>query len=391
VTALLTWAFGRLPIGWLQLVHNPARLAAAVAGVAFANVLVFVQLGFMGALNESAILPYRQLDADILISAPDTNTLSQGGNVPRRRAYQALSVPGVAKAMPLYIGAADWTRPEGTASTMHVFGVNPADTPFRSAELNAGLKRLQRLDVALVDARTRGADPAFFGEIERRGSIEVEIQGRRLTFEDTFEIGPGFEADGYLIVSDETFLNLFPDRSAGAPNHILVETAAGADPAEVVERLRAVLPSSDALVRTLADAAAADQRYQTTERPTGVVFGFGVVMGVLVGVVIVYQVLSTDVADHLSEYATLKAMGYRQRFFLGIVFEEAIVLALFGFVPGLLISLGIYQLVVAATGLPVVMTGLRPFIVFAGTLLMCTISGAIATRRLAAADPADLF
>ena len=55
----------------------------------------------------------------------------------------------------------------------------------------------------------------------------------------------------------------------------------------------------------------------------------------LVGLVIVYQVLSTDVADHLREYATFKAMGYPHRFFLGIVFEEALILGVIGFVPGL--------------------------------------------------------
>ncbi len=76
----------------------------------------------------------------------------------------------------------------------------------------------------------------------------------------------------------------------------------------------------------MADSQAADLSYQTTQRPTGVIFGFGVAMGVLVGLVIVYQVLSTDVADHLREYATFKAMGYPHRFFLSIVFEEAAIL-----------------------------------------------------------------
>ena len=114
-------------------------------------------------------------------------------------------------------------------------------------------------------------------------------------------------------------------------------------------------------------------------------------MGILVGLVIVYQVLSTDVADHLREYATFKAMGYGQPFFLGIIFEEAIVLAVFGFIPGLIASMGLYAGLVAVTGLPVTMDASRAILVFLGTLTACTISGAIATRRLANADPADLF
>lgn len=114
-------------------------------------------------------------------------------------------------------------------------------------------------------------------------------------------------------------------------------------------------------------------------------------MGALVGVVIVYQVLATDVADHLEEYATFKAIGYRQRFFLGVVFEEAVVLALLGFVPGVLLALGFYAGVAAATGLPVAMTAGRAALVLTGTVIMCTLSGAIATRRLARAEPAELF
>jgi putative ABC transport system permease protein len=391
VSALLTRLLGRLPIGWLQLRHNRTRLLAALAGVAFANVLVFMQLGFLGALHEAAILPYRALDADILISAPDANTLSDGGNVARRRLYQALSVPGVAAATPLFLGTAEWDQSDGANSTLMIFGVDPTGHPFAAPDLEAGLGRLKRLDVGLIDERTRSTPPAEFAAIRAGTPLETEIKGRRLTLEQTFSIGPGFDADGYMVVSDQTFLRLFPARRAGAPDHILIRTASVADPAEVAARLGAVLPASDTLVRTLDQAAAADQRYQTTERPVGIVFGFGVVMGVLVGIVIVYQVLSTDVADHLAEYATLKAIGYDQRFFLGIVFEEAMILALIGFVPGLVVSLGLYAAVAGATGLPIAMTALRPLLVLAGTLLMCAISGAIATRRLAGADPADLF
>jgi putative ABC transport system permease protein len=112
---------------------------------------------------------------------------------------------------------------------------------------------------------------------------------------------------------------------------------------------------------------------------------------VLVGMIIVYQVLSTDVADHIKEYATFKAVGYGQRFFLGIVFEEALILAILGFIPGMIISVILYALVSAATGLPLVMTPARGIMVLLGTIAMCVISGAIATRKLARANPADLF
>ncbi len=155
--------------------------------------------------------------------------------------------------------------------------------------------------------------------------------------------------------------------------------------------MRAALPAYDSLVRTVQEASAKDQAFQTTQRPVGLVFGFGVVIGILVGIIIVYQVLSTDVADHLKEYATFKAIGYPQRFFLGLVFEEALILAVLGFVPGFLVSLGLYAAVAATTGLPLAMTGARAGVVLLGSVVMCTLSGAVATRKLARANPADLF
>lgn len=391
MTALLTALFGRLPIGWLQLKHNKSRLAAAIAGVAFANILIFMQLGFLGALVETTKLPYRPMVADILISASDANTLSDGSNVARQRLFQALTVPGVADASPFYLGKFDWQRDNGTTVNFQVFGIDPTKQIFNDTEINGARAQLQLLDAALLDRSARNIESELATSIQRGTPHRFEANGRTLSAVGTFSIGAGFEADGYLIVSDQTFLKMYPRRTAGAPTHILITVEPGASPQTIVQRLRQAIPEKDVIIRTVEEAAAADEAYQTTERPVGVIFGFGVIIGVLVGLIIVYQVLSTDVADHLKEYATLKAVGYRQSFFLSIVFEEAIILAVFGFIPGVLFALGLYDVLTSATGLPVEMTGARAVAVLFGTSAMCLISGAIATRRLAGANPADLF
>jgi putative ABC transport system permease protein len=391
MTALLTSLFGRLPIGWLQLTHNRTRFAAALAGVAFANILIFMQLGFLGALIESIKLPYRLMDGQILVQASDANTLQDGSPLPRQRMYQALAVPGVADVTPLYYAKLDWKQPDGTIRTLDVFGVDPNASVFRSDALLAARDQLKLADVGLLDRRTRNIPKDLIPAIEAATPYTFEANGRTLTVVGTFEIGGGFSADGYLVVSDQTFLRLFKQRVAGAPNHVLVRVAPGADVETVAAALRASLPASDTNVSTIEQAQDKDQSFQTTQKPIGIIFGFGVVIGGLVGIIIVYQVLSTDVADHLKEYATFKAIGYPQSFFLGIVFEEALVLALFGFVPGVLIGLGLYRVVAVVTGLPITMSLTRPVLVLIATIAMCTISGAIATRRLANADPADLF
>lgn len=391
MTAFLTRLLGRLPIGWLQLTHNRGRLAAALAGVAFANVLVFTQLGFLGALTASLALPYRALDADVLIQASDANTLSDGSPIPRARMMEALAVAGVAGATALHIGRFDWKQTDGTVRTLEVYGTDPRDRAFRLPEVEAARGALTLSRAALLDRGTRNVPAALFDDLDAGRAYRVETNGRPLDFVGSFRVGGGFSADGFAITSDQTFLKLFPNRSAGAPNLILVRAADGVSPDVLAARLGAALPASDAVARTLPDAIAREARFQTTQRPVGIIFYFGVVMGALVGVVIVYQVLATDVADHLKEYATFKAIGYRQRFFLSIVFEEAVVLALLGFVPGLVFALGLYAAITAATGLPVAMSAGRAVAVLLGTVAMCIVSGAIATRRLARAEPAELF
>ncbi|MEN8918985.1 MAG: FtsX-like permease family protein [Octadecabacter sp.] len=391
MSRLLTFLFGRLPIGWLQLTHSRGRFFAAVAGVAFANLLVFMQLGIMGALNSSTVAPYAMLNADIILSSQDGNTLTDGGHIPRARMFQALGVAGVSHATPLYIGNLPFTFEDGSSVSLLSFGMDVAKPYFAAADIAGSLSKLSREGSALLDEGTRGMSAAVIAELKDGGHFSFEASGTTLTAIGTMAVGGGFLADGMSVMSDQTFLRVFPNRTSGAPNHILIQTVDGVSTDAVVARLTEALPSTNLRVQTMRASASNDLAYMATERPTGIIFGFGVFMGILVGLVIVYQVLSTDVADHLREYATFKAMGYGQPFFLGIVFEEAIILALFGFVPGFLVSLGLYAGLVSVTGLPVEMDPSRAILVFLGTLAACSLSGAIATRRLANADPADLF
>jgi putative ABC transport system permease protein len=391
MTVLLARILGRMPIGWLQLTHSRTRMVAALAGVAFANVLVFVQLGIMGALNGTVGMTYAPVRGDILISSIDANTLTDGSPVPRRVLFQALADPEVAAAAPFYLAKVDWTREDGSTASLNVYALPVEARRFAGPVVADELPGLALADSALIDQRTRGVDRQALAAVSPEAPLRFEANGRTITAVGSFSQGGGFSADGAMVVSDQTFLRLFPQRIAGTPTHVLVDVVPGADVAAVAARLDARLAAEGVQVRGMAAAQAADLSYQTTQRPTGVIFGFGVAMGVLVGLVIVYQVLSTDVADHLREYATFKAMGYPHRFFLGIVFEEAVILGSIGFLPGLALSFGIYAAMAQATGLPVEMTPLRALLVFVGTVAACAASGALATRRLRAADPAELF
>lgn len=392
MTRLLMWLLGRLPIGWLQLQHNRTRLVAAVGGVTFANVLIFMQLGFMGALFESSVKAHRTWNADIIVASSDFRALREANPVPRVRMFQALSVPGVVDACPVSLAPMTWTDPEtGDTTSFRVMGVEPEKPVFRDQRIQSQLHLLSQADTALLDSASRQLNPHVLEAVRSGRPVRMEYAGRQVDLVGLFPLGASFADDGALIVSVETFLRLFPQRLPGTPTVILVRCQPGSDLTRIARAISAGFPEGDARAWTKEEFIRAEQNYQSQQTPVGFVFTFGVVIGLIVGIVIVYQVLTTDVQDHLAEYATFKAIGYSQSYFLGIIFEEAVALATLGFIPGMGISLILYRVAATVTALPMSMSWTRPLLVFGFTLAMCIVSGALATRRLATADPADLF
>lgn len=390
MTQFLTRVLGRLPLGWLQLVSNKYRFAAAAAGVGFACILVFVQLGMMGAFSEATRVSYRIFDADILISASDANTLTDGSSVARRRMFQALAVSGVREACPLFIGKTQWQQADGSKTELKTIGIDPARQKFIGPAIG-NVNALHMANNVLLDRRARGLEPNQLAEVNFDNPLRIEANGQQISVVSTIAVGGGFADDGTMVVSDQTYMRLFPASFSGGPNHILIKVNSGENPSEVAARIRQEIPAESLKIRSFADAIEQDIKYQTTRRPTGLIFGFGVAIGIIVGIVIVYQILSTDVADHLREYATFKAMGYGPNYFRSIVLEEAVILAVAGFFPALLVSIGIYSVMGDATGLPIQMSVARAVLVLLGTIGSCALSGMFALRKLTYADPADLF
>jgi putative ABC transport system permease protein len=203
-------------------------------------------------------------------------------------------------------------------------------------------------------------------------------------------MGATFGADGTILTSDLNFLRIFPQRERGLVDIGVVQLQPGVDPQPLVQQMRALLPE-DVRVLSRAEFIDMEQSYWEEGTAIGFIFGLGVAMGFIVGIVIVYQILYTDVSDHLAEYATLKAMGYTDTYLLGVVFQEAILLAGLGYIPAFALAVLLYDLTANATLLPIAMTFNRAVLVLLLAVSMCFISGAIAVRRLRAADPADIF
>ncbi|WP_117196474.1 ABC transporter permease DevC [Rhizobium terrae] len=395
MTLLLHLLLRRTPIGWLQLMHNRMRLVAAVAGIAFANLLVFVQLGVVASMNSVIYLTYTPFRTDIMISAPSPQ-LFGGALLSRRIIYMALADPGVADATALHLGSMEWKRPGGMSKVLIVYGMAPEAGAFAGDTITdqqlamLALPNRVLLDSEFKDVGKDGSDMAI-KQLSPETPLEFEINGHAVSAVGSFKLGSGFGYDGALFMSDQTFQRLIPERTSGTLSHVLVQLKPGADPALAVRRLNERLKSEHVQVRTAAQMIADDVNYMNTEAPMGIIFGIGVFIGIFVGLVIVYQVLATDVAAHMKEYATFKAMGYPHRFLLGIVFEEALIIAFLGFMPGVLLGSGVYQVMAMATDLPLGMTPGRALTVLAGTFVACALSGSLATLRLRRAEPAELF
>ncbi|MBU6378541.1 MAG: ABC transporter permease DevC [Gammaproteobacteria bacterium] len=382
----------RTPLGWRQLRHNPTRLAVALGGVAFANVLIFMQLGVMGALFESAAKPVRMFNADILLMSPLARSIGDAGTLPRRRLYQALGVDGVKAGAAVQLGNIGIRNDTGKLqANVLAFGVDPDFDTFVSREIKQQLPSIRTADTALLDRLTRSTLKPMVDALNGGTQPRAELAGRTVTMTGLFSLGASFQNDGTLIMSDQTYLRLFPRNTGSAVSMILLQVEPGGDVEAIAQRIRDQIGAGDMQVTTLEGYADYIKGFMRKNTPIGFVFTFGVVIGLIIGFAIVYQILSADVNDHLAEYATFKAMGYSHGYLLGVVFEEALLLAALGFIPGVVLSIGLYWIIGVGTELAVTMPLDRPPIVLALTFVMCALSGAVATRRLKAADPADVF
>jgi putative ABC transport system permease protein len=381
----------RTPLGWLQLSRERSRLLVALSGIAFADVLMFLQLGFQAALYDSNTRLSSALQTDIVLLSPKARSTQNLSTFSRRRLYQAMDVEGVALAEPFYSNTVTWKNPQTRKeTTIQVIGFDPDKPALDLPEVNQQLEKIKLPDTVLFDRGSRGDYAEAIAQIERGEKVTTEIERRTITLDGLFTLGASFGADGLLITSDQNFLFLFPRRESGSVSLGLIQVAPDADPVQVAAALDAHLPD-DVRVLTHEEYIEFEKAFWTTESPIGFIFGIGTAMAFVVGIVLVYQVLSTDVNAHLKEYATFKAMGYRNSYLLMVVFEEAIVLAFLGFIPGFILPIFIYQLAANATALPIAMTVSRAIYVFILTVMMCAISGSIATRKLQSADPADMF
>jgi putative ABC transport system permease protein len=375
----------RSALAWRILTYDKGRTALAVVGVFMAILLVFVQLGFFIAVPQGGMLLYDRTRFDLLIASTGYEYQVQPGEFPLGQLDRARTAPEVALAAPLYFGSAKWRSGEdGKAPDVFVIGLDPQDRIFTSEDINRQLAVLDRADTTLMDSMTR----PMFGPLTT-GRV-VEIAGDKVKIGGDYVLGTGFMGLGVILVSTQNFVRLFPYRKLAQVNLGLIQLKHGVDPDRAAASLRQLL-GGDIRIFTRPELEAHETSYWTTRTSVGLLFGSGLIVSFIVGVMVVYQILATQVSRQLPQFATLKAVGYGDRFLNGTVITMALLIVLAGFFPALVAALGIYEVIREETLLPVEMSGPRIAIVFAATLAMAAASALLSMSSLRRADPADLF
>jgi putative ABC transport system permease protein len=360
------------PLAWSQLSHQRVRLLVAMSGISFANILIFMQLGFRAAMFSGTTNVPASLDGDVFLINKKTQFLGSD-TFDKPQLYRAAAVPGVASARPFYYNSASWVNPDNLKTTnITVIALNPAQPVMTLPAINEQLGLVEQSDRLLFDTQSLPSLGNIAADFAAGADRPIEVQGRKMRVNGTFSLGSNIFKRGHMVISDVNYLRLFGSEAANQLHAGVLTLAPGADPQTVIADLERTLPETVQAL-THAELIALEERYWAKE-PAGIIFDFGTIMGFVVGVVIVYQVLYSDVNDHLSEYATLKAIGYSDGQLLLVVFQEAAILAVLGFMPGILAALGLYGLLSNLTGVAVLMRLGVATQVFAMTLVMGVVS-----------------
>ena len=379
---------GRTPLAWRNVTHNKVTLLVSASAVAFAVLIMFMELGFLNGLYDSQTGLMRNLKADFVMLSRAQHTLVAHETFPRSRLLQAAAITGVAEVHPVYIEdrPALFRNPQdGRENGIRVVAVDPRADIFSHPEIAEKMPLLETPLHVLFDRRSR----PFYGRVE--AGEKTEIARRDIVVAGTFDLGADYYYDGNVIASEDTYFRLFPLQRVDRASLGLIRLAPGADASNTLAALKRALEDDEVEILTRAEVVRREEAVWRKATPAGYVFMMGVMVGFVIGVIICYQILYTDISDHLPQIATMKALGYHGRDLVGLVLRQALLLGVLGFVPALFLTQALYAALTGMTGIVTELTLSRVLLVLALTLAMCVVSGLLAVRRALAADPAELF
>jgi putative ABC transport system permease protein len=380
---------GPVPLAWRNLLANKPRLLRSSGGIGFAVLLMLMQLGFERAFFNASLELIRLIDGDLFVQSAAKYRFATRQPFAPDDLDKARGVAGVANVWPLYADWHDvfWKNPfDGKQSLVRVLAFDPDHPVIKLPALEGNLAALRDPNTVFVDRRAR----RFLGM--DRPAAAAALNGTAVHIVGSFALGPDFENDGTVVVSSETFGKLLPNLAGGPPEVELgvVTLRPGSDPSTVQRALAAAMPAGIAVL-SKPQLIELERKFQADVSSAGPIFVMGTLVGFVVGMLISYQIIYTDLSEQLPQYATMKAMGYATRYLIRVVLEQATLSALAGWIPALLVSLVLFRIIGAIALLPLRMSVELALLSLALTLGMCLISAVLAVRRVVVADPAEVF
>ena len=380
-----------IPLAWRQLVDEKKRMWVAILGITFGIMLMLFQLGLYNGIMAMVVLPHRILRGELVMVSPNYEYFGSSMEFSRRRLYQARSLPEVASTAPLYLGFLSWANPQtGRVKMIFAMAIEPDQNPFTLPAIADQLDAIRDPESVLFDTLSQddyGPIPALFRE--RRG-VETEAERKRVRVTGLYTLGHTLAASADVVMSDEAYFRARPDKPRNMANVGMIWLKPGANRDTVARQLRQILPG-DVEILLREDFIKGEQDYWANRTPIGFVSAAGMLVGMLVGGIVVYQILYTDVNDHLKQYAILKAIGLADSFFVAVVLQEALILMILGFVPALALTALLNYEARTMAHIPTSLSIRDVAMVAVAVSVVCLTAGLLATRKLRTADPADVF
>ena len=374
----------RVPLAWSNTIQNKWRTLASASGICFAILLIFMQLGFLAAAKKNVSIVYRFLDFDIIITSKGYLSLTRALEINPYRIIQTRNLPGILSATGLLVDRGGWKNQKTNRSkSCMIIGLDSSDASFLKGEAAQQMPLISRPYTTLVDRKSHDA----YGSREVGGLAMVN--GTPLEIRGEYNMGLGLLADGSIIVNPLTFKRLF----GMASNNVhmgLVKVAPGVTPEKAMETIRAALPP-DVRMLTRRQIIEREQRYFIKVKPLGIIFQVAAFVGFIIGSVILYQVLSSEISKRLNEFATLKAIGYTNSYLYMVGIKQGLIMSFMGYIPALIFSHFLYNMVESLTKVPTAMGLYRAVFVLLLSLAMCGFASVLALQKVKKADPAELY
>lgn len=367
-----------------NLVQNRVRFLVAVSGAAMPIILLFLQMALLQAVGSQVNRLYSFFDFDLAIVPATYEYLYSGSTFDTSIMSEAAAMHGVADTFILNVASAAWSTDQNAhSSPIILIGIDDDPAFITDSNLARGAGELQESNAVLLDAYS---SPEI-GQMAGRATGMVN--GRAVSVVGHFGLGLFFYADGAVVLKNPSFPE-FAERSSHEASIGLLRLRPGSDVAAVTSELQEALPPEVRVLRR-SELVDNEKAFFLTNKPIGLYVRVGMLIAVLSGIVILWEVLSTEISRRISEFATLAAIGFHPAFFFGVGICESFLLGFAAFVPAFAISAIVLAMIELTTSLPSHVTMGLSLEILLIVAVMCGICSLSVVRRIARADPADLY